>query len=91
VVRSGEPVSIKVSARFAEDHAAPMVGVMIRNRIGMDVFGTNTQLENLDLGFVAAGETIEVTLCLRLLARAAGVHDHCGYAIPRRIEPRLAR
>src|SRR5258708_7533316 len=60
-VRSGQPVRVRVVAQFAEAHAAPMVGIMIRNRIGMDVFGTNTQLEKLDLGPIAAGEAVEVT------------------------------
>ncbi len=61
VVRSGEPLRVRVLARFAEDHAAPMVGMMIRTRIGMDVFGTNTKLEELDLGPMKAGELLEVT------------------------------
>jgi ABC-type polysaccharide/polyol phosphate transport system ATPase subunit len=61
VVRSGQPVQVRVVARFAQDHASPMVGMMIRNRIGMEVFGTNTQLESLQLGPVTAGELLEVT------------------------------
>jgi ABC-type polysaccharide/polyol phosphate transport system ATPase subunit len=60
VVRSGQPVRVRVLARFAEDHPAPMVGMMIRSRIGMEVYGTNTRLEELSLGPVAAGETLEV-------------------------------
>jgi lipopolysaccharide transport system ATP-binding protein len=65
VVRSGELVQIRLRASFAEDHSAPMFGVMIRNRIGMDVFGTNTQLEKLDLGLVKAGEHVEVTFAFQ--------------------------
>ena len=38
----------------------PVVGVLIRNRLGIDVFGTNTRIEGVDLGSVAAGETFEV-------------------------------
>ena len=37
-----------------------MVGVLIRNRLGIDVFGTNTRVEHVDLGRVAAGDTFEV-------------------------------
>jgi homopolymeric O-antigen transport system ATP-binding protein len=37
-----------------------VVGVLIRNRLGIDVFGTNTRIEGVDLGAVAAGETFEV-------------------------------
>jgi lipopolysaccharide transport system ATP-binding protein len=36
------------------------VGVLIRNRLGIDVFGTNTRIEGVDLGRVAAGEAFEV-------------------------------
>ncbi len=61
VVRSGESVRVRLRASFAEDHDAPMFGMMIRNRIGMDVFGTNTQLENIAMPAVRAGEQVEVT------------------------------
>jgi lipopolysaccharide transport system ATP-binding protein len=36
------------------------VGVLIRNRLGIDVWGTNTRIEGVDLGPVAAGESFEV-------------------------------
>jgi len=36
------------------------VGVLIRNRLGIDVFGTNTRVERKDLGEFRAGERIEV-------------------------------
>ena len=56
----GTPVTIHVRARAAEDLDNPVVGVLIRNRLGIDVFGTNTRIEGVDLGSVAAGETFEV-------------------------------
>ncbi len=65
VVRSGEQVRVRVMARFAEAHDAPMVGMMIRNRIGMDVFGTNTKLEEMSLGPAAAGEVLEVNFAFQ--------------------------
>jgi lipopolysaccharide transport system ATP-binding protein len=65
VVRSGQPVQVRLRASFAEDNPAPMFGLMIRNRIGMDVFGTNTQLERLELGPVQAGEELEVTFAFQ--------------------------
>ena len=37
-----------------------MVGILIRNRIGMDIFGTNTRLERAELGDFEPGEEIEV-------------------------------
>jgi len=56
----GEPVTIRVRARAAKDLEDPVVGVLIRNRLGIDVFGTNTRIEGVDLGRVAAGEMFEV-------------------------------
>jgi lipopolysaccharide transport system ATP-binding protein len=56
----GAPVTIHVRARAAKDLDNPVVGVLIRNRLGIDVFGTNTRIEGVDLGAVAAGETFEV-------------------------------
>ena len=56
----GEPVTIRVRSRAAKALEDPVVGVLIRNRLGIDVFGTNTRIEGVDLGHVAAGETFEV-------------------------------
>ena len=59
-LRPGEPVTIRVRARAERELEDPVVGVLIRNRLGIDVFGTNTRIEGLDFGRVAAGETFEV-------------------------------
>jgi ABC-type polysaccharide/polyol phosphate transport system ATPase subunit len=59
-VLSGESVIIRVSARFRRDTSDPIVGVLIRNRLGIDVFGTNTRLEQQDLGDFHAGDRIQV-------------------------------
>lgn len=59
-VMTGEPVRVRVAARFREDVSDPMVGIMIRNRLGIDVFGTNTRLEKQELGEFHAGEQVEV-------------------------------
>ena len=37
-----------------------MVGILIRTRIGMDVYGTNTRLEGISLGDFAAGEELDI-------------------------------
>jgi lipopolysaccharide transport system ATP-binding protein len=60
VLETGEPVTVRVTSRFYADQPDPMVGIMIRTRIGMDVFGTNTKLEKLSLGPCRAGDTLEV-------------------------------
>ena len=43
----------------------PVVGIMIRTRIGLNVYGTNTELERLPLGPRAAGDTIVVSFAFR--------------------------
>ena len=60
VLESGEPVTVRVTSKFYADQPDPMVGIMIRTRIGMDVFGTNTKLERLSLGHCRAGDILSV-------------------------------
>ena len=59
-VRSGERVTVRVRAEFARDVGELVVGMLIRNRLGVDVFGTNTRLEGRSLGAFRAGEQVEV-------------------------------
>jgi lipopolysaccharide transport system ATP-binding protein len=58
--RPGDPMLIQVRAVFREPVSNPIVGILIRNRIGMDVYGTNTRLEHVELGQFDAGEALEV-------------------------------
>ena len=37
-----------------------MVGILIRTRIGMDVYGTNTRIEQKELGDFQAGDELEI-------------------------------
>jgi lipopolysaccharide transport system ATP-binding protein len=60
VWKSGEAVSIRVTVRFAGAVDDPVVGIMIRNRIGLNVYGTNTELEKLKLGPVNAGDVRQI-------------------------------
>jgi lipopolysaccharide transport system ATP-binding protein len=55
-----ETVSIRVRAIARRDVDDPVVGLLIRNRLGIDVFGTNTRIEGIDLGSIPAGEMFEV-------------------------------
>ena len=59
-VASGEPVTVRVRARFHRRVADPMVGILIRTRIGMDVYGTNTSIEKIELGEFETGDEIEI-------------------------------
>jgi lipopolysaccharide transport system ATP-binding protein len=61
VWRSGEAVAIRVTVQYATEVAEPVVGILIRTRIGLNVYGTNTELENLHPGPLRAGNTLRVT------------------------------
>jgi len=65
VWRSGELAVVKVRVRFREAVADPVIGIMIRTRIGLNVYGTNTELERLKLGGCAAGDMRELTFAFR--------------------------
>ena len=59
-LHSGEPATIRITARFLVDCDNPIFGMLIRNRMGLDVYGTNTRVEQRSLGPVKAGEVIEL-------------------------------
>ena len=59
--QSGERVEVRVRARFLRRAENPVVGVLVRNRLGIDVYGTNTRLQSLSFGNFEPGEELEVT------------------------------
>jgi ABC-type polysaccharide/polyol phosphate transport system ATPase subunit len=59
-VASGEPVTVRVRSRFTAKVSDPMVGILIRTRIGMDVYGSNTRIEQTPLGDFESGDQLEV-------------------------------
>jgi ABC-type polysaccharide/polyol phosphate transport system ATPase subunit len=59
-VASGDTVTVRVVAEFVRAADDPIVGILIRNRLGIDVFGTNTRVEGRRLGAFAPGDTLEV-------------------------------
>jgi ABC-type polysaccharide/polyol phosphate transport system ATPase subunit len=59
-VTGGEPITVRVRSRFHQAKSDPMVGILIRTRIGMDVYGTNTRLERVHLGDFQPGDELEV-------------------------------
>jgi lipopolysaccharide transport system ATP-binding protein len=84
VWQSGETARIRLTVQFEKDVADPVVGIMIRTRIGMEVYGTNTELEKLKLGPCRAGERRVVTfefqcsLCPQFYTITAASHDPDG-------------
>jgi len=81
---SGEPASVRVTVQYCDAVDDPVVGMMIRTRIGFEVYGTNTELEKLKLGPCQAGEILRVVfsfrcdLCPREYTLTAASHDPDG-------------
>jgi len=65
VVRSGELVVVRATLRVQNAVAEPVAGMMIRSRAGMNVYGTNTELEGIKLGPCAAGEVLVLEFAFR--------------------------
>jgi ABC-type polysaccharide/polyol phosphate transport system ATPase subunit len=59
VLSSGDRVTIRIRTVFRR-RVEPMVGILIRNRIGMEIYGTNTNIEQIDLGGFDAGEELDI-------------------------------
>ncbi len=57
---SGEKITVKVRAKFHRETEDPIAGILIRNRLGIDVFGTNTRVEGRKLGSFIAGDVLEI-------------------------------
>jgi lipopolysaccharide transport system ATP-binding protein len=83
-VRSGDPTTVRVQVRYENPVPDPVVGIMIRTRIGMEVYGTNTELENVAVGPCEAGDTRTVSfafacdLCPGSYSITAASHDPDG-------------
>jgi len=82
--QSGQMVGVRVRVRYSAAVDDPVVGIMIRTRIGFEVFGTNTELEQVALGPCAAGDERSVVfrfccaLCPQEYTLTAASHDRDG-------------
>jgi ABC-type polysaccharide/polyol phosphate transport system ATPase subunit len=61
LVETGDPVAVRMRILFHRDIEEPVCGFMIRNRHGINVYGTNTEQRRLALGPARAGEVVEAT------------------------------
>ena len=86
LIRNGEAVSARVRVRYLERVADPVIGILIRSRVGVNVYGTNTELENAVIGPCAAGDEIELdfrfnaALCAQDYTLTVASHDPDGTA-----------
>jgi ABC-type methionine transport system ATPase subunit len=65
VWRSGENAAVRVVVRYHDRVDQPVIGILIRTRIGLEVYGTNTELEKADTGNCAAGERLRIEFAFR--------------------------
>lgn len=61
ISETGEPLTVRVIARFHRDVDEPVVGFLIRNRHGIHAYGTNTKEQQIEFGAVRRGEALEVS------------------------------
>jgi lipopolysaccharide transport system ATP-binding protein len=59
-VETGEEVEVRVRVLFHAPVEVPVCGFLIRNRHGIHIYGTNTELQQLDFGEAAPGDVVEV-------------------------------
>ena len=51
---------VRTRAEFHRAVNDPIAGLLIRNRLGIDVFGTNTRIEQVPLGDFQTGDILEL-------------------------------
>jgi lipopolysaccharide transport system ATP-binding protein len=84
--RSGEQVSVRVLVRYSQPVDEPVIGILIRTRIGLAVYGTNTELEKIKTGSFLAGDRMRAVfqfrcdLCPGEYTLTAASHDPDGTA-----------
>ncbi|HJP94044.1 MAG TPA: ABC transporter ATP-binding protein [Pyrinomonadaceae bacterium] len=84
LVETGEPLRVRVVYVAHEDLEDVVCGFLIRNRHGIHIYGTNTELQEVPFEPVKKGELIEVTfefncwLAPDLLSLCVAVHSSAG-------------
>jgi ABC-type methionine transport system ATPase subunit len=86
VWNNGEPVKVRATVRYHEAVPRPVVGLMIRTQIGFEVYGTNTELEGIEIGPRDPGDVVtfefafNCDLCPRVYTLTLASHDPDGAA-----------
>ncbi|TAN32024.1 ABC transporter ATP-binding protein [Patescibacteria group bacterium] len=66
ILVAGQKVTVAIRAMFFEAIEDPTVGMLIRDRLGLDVFGTNTFHFGHRLGAFVSGEVLEIEFTMVL-------------------------
>ena len=60
IVQTGTPLAATVSVRFEREVESPVIGFLIRNRLGIHAYGTNTKEQQIQLGTIQGGEVVSI-------------------------------
>jgi len=60
LVETGESVTIRILVRINTELNEPIFGFLLRNRHGIHLYGTNTDLQQVDVGKFRRGEALEI-------------------------------
>lgn len=89
---SGRPARFRMRVRFDTVVADPVFGLMLKNRFGVEMFGTNTMLRQQATGRFGPGDAAEVVFELPLHLGAAvysasfAVHTAAGHFFDYRVD-----
>ncbi|MGQ0761226.1 MAG: ABC transporter ATP-binding protein [Acidobacteriota bacterium] len=64
LIESGEAVRVRMRVRFHAEIDDPVCGFLIRNRHGINIYGTNTQIQQVEVGPVQPEDIVEVTFAM---------------------------
>ncbi|MBA3765426.1 MAG: ABC transporter ATP-binding protein [Acidobacteria bacterium] len=87
VVETGSPIFLRERVLFHKEVDEPVCGFLIRNRHGIHLYGSNTDLLDINFGTVRRGEVIEVTFALNawlasgLYSLTVAVHTREGVSL----------
>jgi ABC-type polysaccharide/polyol phosphate transport system ATPase subunit len=65
-VEHGAPIVARVSVAFHDDVTRPIVGILMRNRLGEDICGINTSAEGFEIPPARAGQCLTMDFNLKL-------------------------
>lgn len=65
IVETGASLTATVSVRFEREVESPVIGFLIRNRLGIHAYGTNTKEQEIQLGTIRSGEVVSIRFAFR--------------------------
>jgi lipopolysaccharide transport system ATP-binding protein len=92
---SGGPLRVRMIVRFDCDITDPVFGVMVKNRFGVEMFGTNTNLQRISTGTYGDGTAAEVVfdfpmqLGTGVYTVSCAVHTAGGHFFDYRVDARI--